>query len=232
MTCHSCALVLRNPQRLQCGHSICSCCVSECGLECPECRQKFDKKKISKDILAFNLIEELTVQCNQQDCEWKGRFDDFKTHYRQKHMLAPVNNQKAQSDLVEGNAKPADSTSVSRQMRRTRPLSRSLSPVKESSSRRPATPSNRARPANTPQRPRVQAPCPPPQRPQEVANSQVEPVLTGDLDIESHGPSSSTVGEQISVQAQFQTSNQQQSIWGTAEMLAFTLNIFARIFRE
>lgn len=144
LTCHCCAQVLRNPQRLPCGHSVCICCVTDVQLTCPECGKKFDKKTVSKDILAFNLIEELMLQCPQQDCNWKGRYDDFKGHYRQKHVLQSINLPKELSEVKENDLPSLHEKIPGASKKRARVASPSRSPPQVHPSR-PARSSIRGR---------------------------------------------------------------------------------------
>ena len=72
LTCLVCSEVMKNPQRLLCGHSYCNLCVHTLEKICLECGLPFQQKMVSKDMLAFNLIEELTLKCDYGGCHWTG----------------------------------------------------------------------------------------------------------------------------------------------------------------
>jgi len=38
---------------------------------CPFCRENIDKKNIGRDLLAYNVINELEVFCIHDDCSWQ-----------------------------------------------------------------------------------------------------------------------------------------------------------------
>jgi late competence protein required for DNA uptake (superfamily II DNA/RNA helicase) len=96
LTCEHCQEVMKNPQRLPCGHSFCRSCVPMLKKKCAICVRDFKVEQVSKDILAFNLIEELTLKCDHGSCMWTGSFTDYQTHLRKVHMKSP-----AKTDLTE-----------------------------------------------------------------------------------------------------------------------------------
>lgn len=85
LQCTICYDVFNNPLRLNCGHTYCSSCIFDWIQkkdECPNCRQKINTNLISRDLLAFTLIEELEVSCNNDElgCPWKGHLSDLLAH--------------------------------------------------------------------------------------------------------------------------------------------------------
>jgi hypothetical protein len=90
LTCEHCLEVMKNPQRLPCGHSFCRSCVPMLKKKCAICVRDFKIEHVSKDILAFNLIEELTLKCDHGSCMWSGTFTDYQTHLRKIHMKSPI----------------------------------------------------------------------------------------------------------------------------------------------
>ena len=67
LLCIICQEVLDDPKRIDCGHTFCNMCIgqwlskSNC---CPMCRQKVSKEGMSKDLIAFNIINDLEVICS------------------------------------------------------------------------------------------------------------------------------------------------------------------------
>ena len=49
---------------------------------CPEqeCQAILDYKNFRRDILAFNLINDIEVQCQGDQCEWKGVYSLYTKH--------------------------------------------------------------------------------------------------------------------------------------------------------
>lgn len=117
LTCEHCQEVMKNPQRLPCGHSFCRTCVPLLKKKCAICVRVFQIEHVSKDILAFNLIEELTLKCDHGSCIWSGTFTDYQTHLKKIHLKSP-----AKADLIEkaedgGNLRRvmSESTSIGKQ---------------------------------------------------------------------------------------------------------------------
>lgn len=96
LSCESCNEVMKNPQRLPCGHSFCNTCLPNLKKKCAICGRDFKKEQVSKDILAFNLIEELTLKCDHGSCLWIGTFADYQGHLKKVHLKSP-----AKADLIK-----------------------------------------------------------------------------------------------------------------------------------
>ena len=105
LTCDCCHEVFRNPQRLPCGHSFCMVCLAAIKGICLNCGKSFPKNKVSKDILASNLIEELKLKCDHGGCEWEGNFEDFKNKHRKFHL-------KSESQPISANVSKRTSKKV------------------------------------------------------------------------------------------------------------------------
>lgn len=93
LSCEYCSEVMKNPQRLPCGHSFCNPCLPNLKRKCAICLRDFKKEHVSKDILAYNLIEELTLKCDHGSCLWMGSFVDYQTHLKKFHMKSPTKEQ-------------------------------------------------------------------------------------------------------------------------------------------
>ena len=82
--CAICTEVFADPQRLPCQHIFCLACITQWAAEhptCPQCRKKFSVKRLSRDLLASNLVDELEVKCEHKGCNWVGASADVHTHY-------------------------------------------------------------------------------------------------------------------------------------------------------
>lgn len=81
--CAICTEVYTQPQRLPCQHIFCLACITHWATErptCPQCRKKFSAKKLVRDLLAANLVDELKVRCSHKGCGWVGASSDLETH--------------------------------------------------------------------------------------------------------------------------------------------------------
>lgn len=87
LQCCICNDVFNNPTRLGCGHTYCYNCIKEWmdkSKICPTCRDTINKSEISRDLLAFNIIEEQPVCCNNniKGCPWKGLLSELLSHLK------------------------------------------------------------------------------------------------------------------------------------------------------
>lgn len=89
LSCEYCMEVMKNPQRLPCGHSFCNPCLPMLKKKCIICAKEFKLDDVSKDILAFNLIEELCLKCDHGSCLWAGTFSDYQNHLKKIHLKSP-----------------------------------------------------------------------------------------------------------------------------------------------
>ena len=83
--CCICEEIFKNPIRIkECGHIFCKLCLKKWvkyNKNCPLCRKLFDFKKTRRDIIAYNIINDLEVFCNN-NCPWKGKLSDLKKHLK------------------------------------------------------------------------------------------------------------------------------------------------------
>ena len=87
LQCCICNDVYNNPMRLDCGHTYCYNCIKgwmKKKNECPNCRTSIVESLISRDLLAYNIINDLEVSCNNEDkgCPWKGPLLELENHVR------------------------------------------------------------------------------------------------------------------------------------------------------
>jgi len=64
--CTICQEVFEDPKRTNCGHTFCLNCLLEWNKknnQCPICRQKINVEELSRDLVAFNIINDLEVFC-------------------------------------------------------------------------------------------------------------------------------------------------------------------------
>ena len=83
--CCICEEMFRKPIRIkEYGHVFCKLCLKKLvkyNKNCPLCRKLFDFKNTRKDIIAYNIINDLEVFCNN-NCPWKGKLSDLKKHLK------------------------------------------------------------------------------------------------------------------------------------------------------
>eukprot|EP01103_Thecamoeba_quadrilineata_P008890 TRINITY_DN185_c0_g1_i1.p1 TRINITY_DN185_c0_g1~~TRINITY_DN185_c0_g1_i1.p1 ORF type:complete len:262 (-),score=29.41 TRINITY_DN185_c0_g1_i1:78-863(-) len=92
--CSICQQVFTNPVRsVNCGHSFCKDCIdrwAEINTTCP--LDKLPLGQMQFDRLAFNLIENLSTEC--QVCQWKGNKALLRGHLKESHSIEiPAANQ-------------------------------------------------------------------------------------------------------------------------------------------
>ena len=68
LICSLCKKVFNNPVLIDCGHTFCYDCITqklkENNNECPKCHEKNFSLEFSRDLMAYNLVMELEVSCN------------------------------------------------------------------------------------------------------------------------------------------------------------------------
>lgn len=83
--CCICEDIFKNPTRIkECGHTFCKICIkkwAKLNKNCPLCRKEFIFKNIKRDNIAYNIINDLEVFCNN-NCPWKGKLLDLKKHLK------------------------------------------------------------------------------------------------------------------------------------------------------
>ena len=85
LICFICKKVFNNPVLIDCGHTFCYSCLTkklkENGGYCPKCHFKNFSSKISRDLMAYNLVMELEVCCNNVGkCPWIGHLSELVSH--------------------------------------------------------------------------------------------------------------------------------------------------------
>lgn len=81
--CIICNYPFQDPQRLHCGHTFCLDCILtwlKSNKTCPQCRARFNRKQVSRDLIAYNLINEFEVRCNFKGCAWTGPLESLESH--------------------------------------------------------------------------------------------------------------------------------------------------------
>ena len=72
LICTICQEVFDDPKRIDCGHTFCSSCILQWASKstmCPICRQKFSKDGLPRDLIAFNIINDMEVTCSNSGKE-------------------------------------------------------------------------------------------------------------------------------------------------------------------
>lgn len=107
LQCSICSLVFNNPMRLDCGHTFCYKCivnlVSKYHKLCPICRVNIKEGCITRDLLAYNIINDLEVTCNNEmkGCPWKGQLMELINHLKLcDDNIIYLQVKKSQSDFI------------------------------------------------------------------------------------------------------------------------------------
>ena len=67
--CSICSDIFTEPVRLPCGHTYCKECIklwAKKHLECPICRVAFKENQFQRDLVGYNMVNELEVYCNNK----------------------------------------------------------------------------------------------------------------------------------------------------------------------
>ena len=85
LICSLCKKVFNNPVLIDCGHTFCYDCITqklkENNNECPKCHEKNFSLEFSRDLMAYNLVMELEVSCNNVGkCPWIGHLSELVAH--------------------------------------------------------------------------------------------------------------------------------------------------------
>ena len=85
LICKICKKVFNNPVVLDCTHTFCYYCIKkeikEKKRECPICHEKILTNDFSRDLMAYNLVMELEVLCNNVGkCPWIGHLSELVAH--------------------------------------------------------------------------------------------------------------------------------------------------------
>ena len=85
LICSICKKVFNNPVLIDCDHTFCLECIKQKlkdnNDECPICHQKNYSLNFSRDLMAYNLVMELEVTCNNVGkCPWVGRLSELVSH--------------------------------------------------------------------------------------------------------------------------------------------------------
>ena len=85
LICSICKKVFNNPVLIDCGHTFCFECIKkklkENDNQCPKCHEKNFTLNFSRDLMAYNLVMELDVSCNNVGkCPWIGHLSELVTH--------------------------------------------------------------------------------------------------------------------------------------------------------
>ena len=85
LICSICKKVFNNPVLIDCDHTFCYECIKktlkENNNECPKCHEKNFSLNFSRDLMAYNLVMELEVSCNNVGkCPWIGHLSELVAH--------------------------------------------------------------------------------------------------------------------------------------------------------
>lgn len=75
--CPLCQFVLREPMRLNCGHSVCLKCLEFIGDYCPVDKRQYDPSLTGKDLIINSFIKDHIVNCiiSGDGCTWNGKYE-------------------------------------------------------------------------------------------------------------------------------------------------------------
>ena len=108
--CSICNEIFNNPMRLDCSHTFCYNCLKTLrknSNKCPICNKKIIDSLISRDLLAFNIINDLEVFCNNENfgCPWKGKLSDIQNHLKvcNKNINLLIESNEKKNEILENN---------------------------------------------------------------------------------------------------------------------------------
>ena len=83
--CSICQNIFSEPTRITCGHTFCLDCITHWAKkhsDCPICRSFFSQKSMQRDLVGFNMVNELEVYCNNNGCPWKSSLQNLNEHLK------------------------------------------------------------------------------------------------------------------------------------------------------
>ena len=85
LICSICKKVFNNPVLIDCDHTFCLECIKQKlkqnNNQCPICKEKNFSLNFSRDLMAYNLVMELEVTCNNVGkCPWVGHLSELVSH--------------------------------------------------------------------------------------------------------------------------------------------------------
>ena len=66
-------------------HTFCYICIENWALiqkTCPLCKRSLRLRLLEKDLIAFNIIDDLPARCLHFECAWQGIYSLLKKHQR------------------------------------------------------------------------------------------------------------------------------------------------------
>ena len=83
--CIICGEIFKEPVRLYCGHTFCKECITDWSKKnsiCPLCRMNFNIDCIQRDLIGYNMVNELLVYCVNNGCCWKDKLVNLNEHVK------------------------------------------------------------------------------------------------------------------------------------------------------
>ena len=83
--CIICGEIFKDPVRLHCGHTYCKECITDWSKKnsiCPLCRMTFNIDYIQRDLIGYNMVNELLVYCVNKGCCWKDKLFNLNEHVK------------------------------------------------------------------------------------------------------------------------------------------------------
>ena len=115
--CCICDEIFNNPIRIkECGHTFCKACLkkwAKINKHCPLCRKEFNIKNIKRDNIAYNIINDLEVFCNNDNCPWKGKLLNLKKHLKNCNLNPSKMDNKIKEMIDDKNKSKRNSLDIS-----------------------------------------------------------------------------------------------------------------------
>lgn len=85
--CSICQEVYNDPQQLPCQHTFCKQCILQwsenhkaAAVPCPFCRKMLNNNQLFRNLLAYQIINDLEIFCSNRGCDWRGTLDNITHH--------------------------------------------------------------------------------------------------------------------------------------------------------
>jgi len=86
------------------SHTFCQKCLSHWindNKTCPICRHEVLNELVGKDLVADKIIQDLEVQCGNQECQWKDRLENLDKHIKTCSFFQPPEWLARATDIIE-----------------------------------------------------------------------------------------------------------------------------------
>lgn len=87
LNCSICQEVFNDPVMPPCQHTFCKVCLQgwtenqrAATVNCPVCRSQFRIRDLDRNLLAYQIVNDLVIHCTNLQCPWRGPLESITAH--------------------------------------------------------------------------------------------------------------------------------------------------------